>query len=75
MVQKIKVNKIKVKKGDKKNWVKRIWSKIILVKISWDIANIEFLWWGGGSFSCLTQPKVMLGWVELWLSLGFDNIS
>ena len=23
---------------------------------------------------CLTQLKVMLGWVELWLSWGFDNI-
>ena len=31
---------------------------------------------GGGlkSFSCLTQLKVMLGWVELWLSWGFDNL-
>ena len=34
---------------------------------------------GGGryakSFSCLTQLKVMLGCVELWLSWGFDNID
>ena len=47
------------------------------VSNTWDIANIEFVWWGGGcakSFSCLTQLKVMLGWVELWLSWGFDNI-
>ena len=52
------------------------------VSNSWDIANIEFLWWWWGvvggwfakSFSCLTQLKVMLGWVELWLSWGFDNL-
>ena len=30
-------------------------------------------WWGAKSFSCLTQLKVMLGLVELWLSWGFDN--
>ena len=44
---------------------------------SWDMANIEFVWrWlvYAKSFSCLTQLKVMLGWVELWLSLGFDKI-
>ena len=29
--------------------------------------------WYAKSFSCLTQLKVMLGWVELWLSWGFDN--
>ena len=29
--------------------------------------------WYAKSFSCLTQLKVMLGWVELWLSLGFDK--
>ena len=47
------------------------------VSNSWDIANIEFVWVGGyaKSFSCLTQLKVMLGWVELWLSWGFDNIK
>ena len=27
------------------------------------------------SFSCLTQLKVMLGWVELLLSWGFDNLK
>ena len=27
------------------------------------------------SFSCLTQPKAMLGRVELWLSWGFDNLK
>ena len=47
------------------------------VSNSWDIGNIEFVWWGVGwfakSFSCLTQLKVMLGWVELWLSWGFDK--
>ena len=46
------------------------------VSNSWDIANIEFLWWWWGvckSFSCLTQPKVMLGCVEL--SWGFDNLK
>ena len=26
--------------------------------------------WYAKSFSCLTQLKVMLGWVELWLSWG-----
>ena len=50
------------------------------VSNSWDIANIEVLWGGvvgcAKSFSCLTQLKVMLcsGWVELWLSWGFDKI-
>ena len=42
----------------------------------WDIGDVEFLWVGGWfakSFSCLTQLKVMLGWVELWLSWGFNN--
>ena len=29
--------------------------------------------WYAKSFSCLTQLKVKLGWVELWLSWGFDN--
>ena len=50
------------------------------VSNSLDIANIEFLcWWGmvvgyyAKSFSCLTQLKVMLGWIVLWLSWGFDN--
>ena len=48
------------------------------VSNSWDIGNIEFMWvgWGGWyakSFSCLTQLKIMLGWVVLWLSWGFDN--
>ena len=53
------------------------------VSNSWDITNIEFVWGGGvgwvgwcaKSFSCLTQLKVMLGWVELWLSWGFDNFK
>ena len=49
------------------------------VSNSWYIADIEFVWVGVGwcakSFSCLTQLKVMLGWVELWLSWGFDNIG
>ena len=52
------------------------------VSNSWDIADIEFVrWWvvvgvvGGyaKSFSCLTQLKVMLGWVDLWFGWGFDN--
>ena len=51
------------------------------VSNSGDIADIEFVWWGGvggggwcaKSFSCLTQLEVMLGWVELWLTWGFDN--
>ena len=50
------------------------------VSNSWDIDDIEFLWWVVGglgwyakSFSCLIQLKVTLGWVELWMSLGFDN--
>ena len=30
-------------------------------------------WWCAKSFLCLTQLKVMLGWIELWLSWGFDN--
>ena len=33
------------------------------------------LGWCAKSFSCLTQLKVMLGWVELWLSWGFDNLT
>ena len=50
----------------------------IRVSNSWDIADFEFVWWVGWyakSFSCLclTQLKVMSGWVELWLSWGFDN--
>ena len=33
------------------------------------------LGWILASNSCLTQLKVILGWVELWLSWGFDNID
>ena len=45
---------------------------------SWDIADIEILWVGG--VVCIVifvsnPTKIMLGWgwVELWLSWGFDN--
>ena len=43
------------------------------VSKSWDIADIEFVWGGGGGMVCkvifMSKPtKVMLrwGWVELW---------
>ena len=29
--------------------------------------------WCSQSFSCKTQTLVRLGWVELWLALGFDK--
>ena len=49
------------------------------VSNSWDIDDVEFVLVGGGGgrwckFIFMSNPTfVWLGWVELWLSLGFDN--
>ena len=51
------------------------------VSNSWDIASIEFLWWVvGGGVACkvifMSNPtKVMLGWVQFWLSWGLENTN
>ena len=47
------------------------------VSNSWDIADIEFLWWWVVcNVIFKSNPvKVMLGWVELDLSLSFDKIK
>ena len=48
-------------------------SEPLWVLLNMKHCNFCYRGWCAKLFSCLTQLKVMLGWVALWLSWGFDN--
>ena len=45
------------------------------VSNSWDITDIEFVWWGGLQSHFHVKPNFRWIVVELTLSWGFDNIK
>ena len=58
------------------NWVINSWDLVDVLVVSWDIADIEFVVVVVCKLIFFSNPTfVKLGWVELWLSLGWDNIN